>query len=237
MSDAKDNQDRPVRILMIDDDPTAIAFMQVIAKRFQIELLATDQPEKFLSLIDLENPDACLVDLDIYEAGSGFELIRSARRSHPSLPLCVLSGRSDGQSISHALEMGASDFLVKPVDPEIFASKMRRFVSNSAMKDAQLTYFPAQGDCSMLIELEFKLTAIDEFGITLIGPHLLTKGIQVSIESPVLTDILDDLQREFSISFNWANEDGTTFGAFAEFDLRGQNGKEIHRKVLHWLKK
>jgi DNA-binding response OmpR family regulator len=108
--------ERKTRILIIDDD---IGFRDLLrihlsAAGYQVEV-AEDGVAGGRALLE-QTPDLIVSDVNMPFL-DGFELL-SLMRSDPStatIPVILLSGRSDGDTMARAVELGAADFLTKPV--------------------------------------------------------------------------------------------------------------------------
>ena len=108
--------DRKTRILIIDDD---IGFLDLLrihlsAAGYQVQV-AEDGVAGGRALLE-QAPDLIVSDVNMPFL-DGFELL-SLMRSDPgtaSIPVILLSGRSDGDTMAKAVELGAADFLTKPV--------------------------------------------------------------------------------------------------------------------------
>jgi DNA-binding response OmpR family regulator len=108
--------ERKTRILIIDDD---IGFRDLLrihlsAKGYQVQL-AEDGVTGGRALL-AEAPDLIISDVNMPFL-DGFELLALMRadESTASIPVILLSGRSDGDTMATAVELGAADFLTKPV--------------------------------------------------------------------------------------------------------------------------
>jgi PleD family two-component response regulator len=106
------------RVLVVDDEPSTLdvlgAFLQEAG---YLNVLATSDPRKVLELVTRTQPDVVLLDLVMPEV-SGFEIIAAMRGDNrlEHVPIIVLTSFSDPEMKIKALELGASDFLAKPVD-------------------------------------------------------------------------------------------------------------------------
>ena len=108
--------DRKTRILIIDDD---VGFRDLLrihlsAAGYQVQV-AEDGVTGGRALL-ANTPDLVVSDLNMPFL-DGFELL-SLLHSDPetaSIPVIMLSGRSDGDTMAKAVELGAADFLTKPV--------------------------------------------------------------------------------------------------------------------------
>jgi len=104
-----------MRLLIVEDDHKLAEFVArgLRAERFAVDL-ATDGLE---GLRYLESYEYDLVVLDLMLPHlSGGELLRRLRRSHPSLPVLVLTARDATEDKVTHFEAGADDYLTKPFD-------------------------------------------------------------------------------------------------------------------------
>ncbi|MBI3557650.1 MAG: response regulator [Deltaproteobacteria bacterium] len=164
--------------LLVDDDPAHNKILSAVLKKLGITSIVTTNAKEFLARLKEVKPTICLVDLNIDELGVGYTLIKAVRKVlGTSMPIIVLSGQSDRQAIAHALEVGANDFIAKPLDRAILASKLTRYMMTEELLSSQSAFFPVpEGGSDANIELEFELREVDEFGIRLSSRHLLNKG-------------------------------------------------------------
>ena len=108
--------DRKTRILIIDDD---IGFRDLLrihltAAGYQVQV-AEDGVTGGRALL-AQTPDLIVSDVNMPFL-DGFELLSLMRSdaSTASIPVILLSGRSDGDTMAKAVDLGAADFLTKPV--------------------------------------------------------------------------------------------------------------------------
>jgi len=104
------------RILIIDDD---IGFRDLLrihlsAAGYQVQV-AEDGVTGGRALLE-QTPDLIVSDLNMPYL-DGFELLRllNGDAETASIPVILLSGRSDGDTMAKAVELGAADYLTKPV--------------------------------------------------------------------------------------------------------------------------
>jgi signal transduction histidine kinase/DNA-binding response OmpR family regulator len=162
-----------VNILMVDDSPTNLMALEAILKTPDRNLVRASSGEDALRY--LLDHDAAVVLLDVYMPGidglETAELIRSREKSR-DIPIIFLTANTTGIShLSRGYSLGAVDYIVKPVDPDILRSKVAVFVDlfkknqeikkqaelleekNRQLESANLTRL------SMLIELGQELAA------------------------------------------------------------------------------
>jgi DNA-binding NarL/FixJ family response regulator len=75
-------------------------------------------------LFRLHRPDVCIVDL-ILPGENGLELTRSLRQEEPSAKIIMISTFQGVEDVYGAFRAGARSFLLKSMEPEIFAQAIR----------------------------------------------------------------------------------------------------------------
>ena len=125
------------RILIIEDD---VGFRNLL--RIQLSLAGyipeavEDGAEAGKALLE-RPPDLVLSDLGIPYL-NGFELLSLVRSNDKtaSIPVILLSGRSDDDSVSKAMKLGAAEFLVKPVKLEALLNSIQVCLAKAETKTA-----------------------------------------------------------------------------------------------------
>lgn len=232
---AKDTPPPRPWALLVDDDEDFNKMMVLVLKKIGVHCLTTTNSKDFLIKLREQKPDLCLIDLNIEDFGVGFTLIQAVRRVlGPQLPLFVVSGESDKKAIAHAVEVGANDYITKPLDRDIITSKLSRYLRTEQLQEAKGPLFPVpEGGVPALIELDFNLNEIDEFGMRLSSKHLLNKGSVYYISSPLLSEITGTKQPLlYTIASTEASTESQEFNAYAEFDATNQS---ILVAVRRWL--
>jgi signal transduction histidine kinase len=118
------------KILLVDDEPKSLFALQELLSTLGQNLMVAQSGEEALRLA-LKN-DFAVILLDVRMPGiDGFEtarLIRSRDRSK-STPIIFLTAAADEMtSMFRGYEVGAVDYLMKPVIPEVLKSKVAVFV-------------------------------------------------------------------------------------------------------------
>lgn len=128
MSNAQ-TEDR-INILMVDDSPTNLLALEAILRGPDRNLIPISSGKDALRYL-LDN-EAAVVLLDVYMPGiDGLEtaqLIRGREKSRDT-PIIFLTANSTGvRHLSRGYSLGAVDYIVKPVEPDILRSKVNVFV-------------------------------------------------------------------------------------------------------------
>lgn len=121
---------QPVNILLVDDESRNLDALESILESMRgLHLIRALRAEDALLAL-LNNEFACIV-LDIQMPGmSGLELARhiKARKRNQHIPIIFLTAFFlDEKDIITGYGVGAVDYLTKPINPEIFKSKVGAF--------------------------------------------------------------------------------------------------------------
>ena len=134
MLDASDSSPAggALTVAVVDDDPMwRFLIARALRERGWI-VCEFESGARVLDELAATRFDIVLVDA-VMPVVDGFETCRRARLSaDPSVPLVILTGLEDEQSIRRAFEAGASDFFIKSTHWPLLAERMRRLVSAAA---------------------------------------------------------------------------------------------------------
>jgi DNA-binding response OmpR family regulator len=104
-----------VRLLIVEDDHKLAEFVArgLRAERFAVDIAADGREGQ--SYLDCFPYDLLILDLMLPKI-SGTEVLRHARRTHPQLPVLVLTARDATEDKVRHFEAGADDYLTKPFE-------------------------------------------------------------------------------------------------------------------------
>src|SRR6267378_4009260 len=130
-----------VKILLVDDNPDNLVSLEAALETLNEDLVSARSGTEALRYL-LENDFAAILldvkmpEMDGFEAA---ELIRSRKRSQHT-PILFLTAYRNEEHLFRGYDMGAVDFLFKPIIPEILRSKVMVFVElsrNTALLERQ----------------------------------------------------------------------------------------------------
>jgi PAS domain S-box-containing protein len=119
---------RGTRILLVDDNPDNLVSLEATLEGIGDEIVSVQSGEEALRQLLQSDFAAILLDVKMPEM-DGFEaaeLIRARRRSRHTPILFLTAYRNDAQ-LFRGYDLGAVDFLFKPIVPEILRSKVAVF--------------------------------------------------------------------------------------------------------------
>ena len=105
-----------IRILIIDDDINFRDMLRIHLSSAGYAVQVAEDAVEGGELLLARHPDLIICDINMPYM-NGFELLALLRSDEHAgtIPVIFLSGRSDGETMARAVELGASDFLTKPV--------------------------------------------------------------------------------------------------------------------------
>lgn len=120
-----------VTILLIDDNAIQAATRQAILRRAEYEAVAVLHPQQALD--QLQNGAGSKFDLVITDhimpGMNGSEFVRQLRRTHPELPVLVISGLDEAEEEYEGLNVM---FRLKPLQPERLLASVHELVQRRA---------------------------------------------------------------------------------------------------------
>jgi PAS domain S-box-containing protein len=121
-----------IKILLVDDTPENLISLEAALDGLGQELVLANSGTEALRHLLEDDFAAILLDVKMPEM-DGFqtaELIRSRKRSR-DIPILFLTGYKSDEHLFRGYDLGAVDFLFKPIVPEILRSKVSVFVELS----------------------------------------------------------------------------------------------------------
>ncbi len=136
------------RALIIDPDPeeTTVLELRMVEQGFEVQQAhSTDQALKVLRAGDVE---IVVSELDVKPA-DGFALLAEARNQPwgEKVPWVIVTSRSGRQEAQRAFELGAVDFMTKPISADVLVAKLKQILEREA------THGRARGVSGSLVEM------------------------------------------------------------------------------------
>jgi len=131
---------RPLRILVVDDEPPIRRLLRTSFTAEGYETIHAEDVASALRAVRAEEPDVIVLDLGL-PGEDGFELIRKLRESAQTVPIVVLSSRADEAGKVRALDMGADDYVTKPFGTDELLARIRVAVRHRLHQNGERAAF------------------------------------------------------------------------------------------------
>ena len=113
------------KILCIDDSNTALLLLEYALNEAGFQAILAQDVEEAIQIIKTHAPDLILLDLSMPEI-SGYDFLKMRDKLNiESLPVIVISAYDSAQSVSTIMELGAVDFISKPIKIEEVLRKIK----------------------------------------------------------------------------------------------------------------
>jgi DNA-binding response OmpR family regulator len=110
-------------VLLADEDAHIIWLLRR-ALDADFDVIVAQDGRQAVELATTGDPDVVLLDLTM-PVLDGFSACRQIHAADPRLPIVILSGCTDADSVRSAFEAGATDYLPKPFTPSQLRSRLR----------------------------------------------------------------------------------------------------------------
>jgi two-component system, cell cycle response regulator len=194
--------DKPV-VLIYDEDITLLMYLRVELEKQKWGVLTTTDLEKAVSYFYELDIDCFLTALHIPNK-NGFQIIESVRQKNNKqfIPIMVISSDTSKETRLKAYDMGADDFLTKPLDMEELIIRMNRQINRKKLFDKLLLLDELTGAfnrkylketlekhrlelmrtnrpfCVVMVDIDFFKQVNDQYG-HLVGDKVLTRFVDL----------------------------------------------------------
>jgi DNA-binding response OmpR family regulator len=120
-----------VRILVADDDRVLSHLLcSLLRARGWDALPAFDAMQALMFAMRVPHPDAIVLDISM-PAGTGLQTLKKLKASSKTahIPVVVLSGSTDPGAPAGVKELGAAEFLPKPMNPELLIATLSELLT------------------------------------------------------------------------------------------------------------
>lgn len=148
-------------VVLIEDEKNICNFISTTLTSQGYKISTAPNAKVGISLITSGCPDLILLDLGLPDM-DGIDVIREIR-TWASIPIIVISARTQEQEKVLALDTGADDYITKPFGPSELMARIRTALrhSNSLHTDSLLTQRPYRAG-GLVIDFEKRLVTLDE---------------------------------------------------------------------------
>ena len=120
-----ENLGNAAKVLIIDDDPQVLLSLKISLEPWGFETTTLDKSTQFWEVLESIEPDILVLDIDMPDL-NGIELCQILRsdRYWQYLPVLFLSVHQDEHTQNRAFNIGADDYICKPVTGSVLANRI-----------------------------------------------------------------------------------------------------------------
>ncbi len=167
----------PARVLVVDDDPALAEMLGIVLRGSGFEASFVPDGRRALAAFRATKADLVLLDL-MLPGMDGVEVCR-ALRAESTVPIVMLTAKSDTGDIVAGLEAGADDYVVKPFKPAELVARIRARLRQEPAAEESVSIGPADDP----VEID-------------VAGHVVRRGQDVLTLTPLEFDLLVALARK-----------------------------------------
>ena len=111
------------RILAVDDSPTILEMIKAILEAGGYDVITAADGAEALETARSEKPDLIMLDVMLTKL-DGYRVCRLLKfdQNYKSIPIIMLTAKTEEQSMATGIRTGANQYLTKPVEPDTLLS-------------------------------------------------------------------------------------------------------------------
>jgi DNA-binding response OmpR family regulator len=142
--------DSPRKVLVVDPDQAVRREVKSACEQDGYQVIEADGAAEALRQIEHSRPNVVLLEVTLPD-GAGFDVCRELRKTDQSVPVIMMSARSEEIDVVVALEIGADDYVGKPLRLRELVARMTAHLRRTRFESAE----------TMRSRLEFRDLVID----------------------------------------------------------------------------
>jgi DNA-binding NtrC family response regulator len=120
-----------LKLLLVDDEVEFLEPMKARLERRGIACTTARSGEEALAVLGAFPVECAVVDVKM-PGMDGLELLRRLRRLYPDMPVVLLTGHASVELGVQGMELGAFEYLLKPIELDELLDTVRRAVAGRA---------------------------------------------------------------------------------------------------------
>ncbi len=121
------------RVLLVDDAKDFIDYTRKRLTARDIDVLSAYNGREALDILETESVDVVVLDVLMPDM-EGIETLREIKKIKPDQEVIILTGHGTIETAKEGMELGASEFLLKPCNLDKLLESIQRSYSKSAQR-------------------------------------------------------------------------------------------------------
>jgi DNA-binding response OmpR family regulator len=124
-------------IVVADDDPTIVSLVKLRLELAQYDVVGTNDAVAAVAMVRARTPAAVILDVQM-PGGGGLSALAKIKADPQlsGLPVMMLTGERNTETVMQAMDGGADDYMVKPFLPDALVQRVSRLVDRSSKAPA-----------------------------------------------------------------------------------------------------
>ncbi len=168
-------------VLVLDDNKNDLLMAKFVLMRMGFSPLLLERSNLLIETLQTKKVSLIVLDIDM-PGFSGIEVLKKIKRvpSYKNIPIVMLTGNSDAANVKAAISYGAVDYIVKPIDPMVFESKIKKLIKSNEFESKKewVEYQIRKAkDAEITLNIFAHMYSLGEMSVTLKVLQPLTVGL------------------------------------------------------------
>ncbi|MBU1121749.1 MAG: response regulator [Candidatus Omnitrophota bacterium] len=115
------------RVLVVDDEKEITDFLERFLNRFDITVVKASEGMQAFDFYNKHNPDCVFLDIQM-PGKDGMTVLKELRAIDSASKIIMITGRDDKEFQEKAKQLGAIDYITKPLDLGELSSKIEKYI-------------------------------------------------------------------------------------------------------------
>lgn len=116
-------------ILVVDDNKEVLEFLRLLLSKHGLSVIGASSGDQCLKIVKSQPVGLIILDV-MMPAMDGLEVCQELKKRTPSIPIILLTARDDMTTRAAAMDLGVSEFVVKPVNNRDLLNRVRMQLRN-----------------------------------------------------------------------------------------------------------
>lgn len=174
-------------ILVVEDQRSVTMLVEsLLRSRGHVVVTATNSIDAMDQLGRI-HIDMVITDVMMPMGASGFELVKTIKKDtkYHGLPVMIMTGRRDPKDVEKGIACGADDYVVKPIDHDLFLAKVEALLSKKGTREFASCPIREVGQW----DLNIQIVGVSEIGIEVKSPVAVYVGSNIKINTDLFQKI------------------------------------------------
>jgi len=194
------------KILIIDDEKPTLTMFHLFLSAYGYDVSIAEDGRTGLDILEKENPPIVFTDIKM-PGMDGFEVLKQIKKISPRTEVIVITGHGDMDLVIRALNLGATDFINKPVQRSALDAALKRaqkriavpgnsecsvtFQNKSGVAVIYISGFLSSGNRSNLMATYEKACSTSHSGVVFhFDPYMSINSAGISLVAQLLGDVI-----------------------------------------------
>ena len=122
------------KILLIDDEVSILESLKIFLSTMNYKVATASNGMEGIQYVHTEHPDLVITDLKMPEV-DGLEVLERIKKIDSNIPCIIMTAYEDIDSTIRAMQLGAYDYIEKPIDTPRFKALIKRSLESKSLSE------------------------------------------------------------------------------------------------------